>query len=392
MKRLLSFISGVIFVIVAAIGLIQAAEFFENPTRSFDETPATELTSLGSPFKIYFNLLTNIEKHAYNAILAELSAMPEKIKIPNLDGYELENVFSAILCDNPEFYFVARTCTLEEFTFKYDYFVPEYSMSAAEYRDSITSLREEARRVISSLTDADNHWLSELEIHDYLIENCSYRLNTDGSDPFVSSAYGAIVNGFAACEGYSKGAKLLLDMAGIENTVVNGDATNSEGSTVKHMWNAVRLSGNWYYLDCTWDDPANDTDNSIPSYSYFNVSTEMISTTHSNFSYDFECTNIDENYHVKTGTYFTDYNRSYEKNITDIAAKLLNEGNGHIELRFANEDIYEAALEDLFGEGGRRIDYLLTSLSSKTSRRFSQYFKYIPDDKQYVLTLVIELV
>ncbi len=392
MKKLLSLILGFIVVLTLAFGLTNASQFFENPTRYWDETPAVELTDIGSPYKTYFYTLTNIEKHAYNAILTELTNMPERIKIPNLSGFELENVFSALLSDNPELFFVNRTCTLKQFTFKYDYFVPSYLMTADEYKDDILRLRNKANKIIESLTDKGDQWQTELEIHDYIITHCKYKLNSDGSDFYVSSAFGSLVNGYAACEGYSKGAKLLLDMAGIKNALVSGDATNSDGKTVKHMWNAVCLNGKWYYLDCTWDDPVTEKNDNIPNYSYFNVTTDMISTSHGDFSYSFDCTSIEENYHVKTGTYFKEYNRSYEKKIADIIADSLDDGDGRIELRFENEEIYNAAMQDLFESEGRRIDYVLTSVASKTSKEFSDYFRYIPDDKQYVLTLVIDLV
>ena len=392
MKKLFSLVFGIIFVAAAAVGLLSAARFFENPTRCFDETPCEALADAGSPYKAYFFTLTNIEKHAYNAILAELPTMPERIKIPNLDGFELENVFSALLNDNPELFFLGRTCTLEEFTFRYDYFVPEYTLTASEYSDHLTGLIAKSKKILSTVTDINDPWLTELEIHDYIIRNCEYKLNDDGSDFLVSTAYGALMNGLAACEGYSKGTKLLLDMAGVQCAVVSGDATNSDGKTVKHMWNAVCLNEKWYYLDCTWDDPVSEKAGNIPNYSYFNLTTDMISSTHGSFSYDFDCTSIEENYHVKNGTYFTEYSRSSEKKVTDIIIDSVEKGDGRIELRFADKKSYDSAMDDLFDEGSRRIDYVLTSVSMRTSKKFSDRFRYIPDSKQYVLTLVIDLV
>ena len=40
------------------------------------------------------------------------------------------------------------------------------------------------------------------------------------------------------------------------------------------MWNAVSVAGNWYYLDLTWSD------GNQPVYNYFNITTQVIGTTH----------------------------------------------------------------------------------------------------------------
>ena len=37
--------------------------------------------------------------------------------------------------------------------------------------------------------------------------------------------------------------------------LVTGTATNSSGATEDHMWNYVKLDGEWYAVDVTWDDP-----------------------------------------------------------------------------------------------------------------------------------------
>lgn len=36
---------------------------------------------------------------------------------------------------------------------------------------------------------------------------------------------------------------------------MQGTATNTQGKTEKHAWNAVNVGGKWYELDATWDDP-----------------------------------------------------------------------------------------------------------------------------------------
>ena len=62
--------------------------------------------------------------------------------------------------------------------------------------------------------------------------------------------YGVFVDKKAICGGYSKAFSYLCDKVGIETITVTGDADGEA-----HMWNMVKLDGEWYNVDCTWDDP-----------------------------------------------------------------------------------------------------------------------------------------
>ena len=90
-------------------------------------------------------------------------------------------------------------------------------------------------------------------IHDYLIENIEYEENS--TDNNVYNIYGALINKKCVCEGYAKAFKYLLDNLNINNTLVIGKATNSDGNTENHAWNYVQINNEWYAVDCTWDDP-----------------------------------------------------------------------------------------------------------------------------------------
>ena len=90
-------------------------------------------------------------------------------------------------------------------------------------------------------------------VHDYLVKNIEY--DTTYSKPNIYNIYGALVNNKCVCEGYAKACKYLLNEMGIESTLVIGEAYNSEGESEKHAWNYVKVDGNWYAVDVTWDDP-----------------------------------------------------------------------------------------------------------------------------------------
>lgn len=117
-----------------------------------------------------------------------------------------------------------------------------------EYEKQIQKIKTQ---VISSLSGNDYDKIQK--IHDYLVDNTSYDSTLSKSN--IYNVYGALINKECVCEGYSKAFKYLLDEAGIQNVIIIGKGTNSEGKTENHSWNYVLLNNNWYAIDVTWDDP-----------------------------------------------------------------------------------------------------------------------------------------
>ena len=112
---------------------------------------------------------------------------------------------------------------------------------------------EEVKKQVLSGIGGLTEYQKILKIHDYLVDNISY--DSSLSKDNIYNMYGALINKQCVCEGYSKAFKYLLDEAKIENVIVIGKATNSEGKSENHSWNYVLLDDKWYAIDVTWDDP-----------------------------------------------------------------------------------------------------------------------------------------
>lgn len=99
--------------------------------------------------------------------------------------------------------------------------------------------------------------LSEIEkmkaINDYVCDMVEYPSAKPYSD-VSHTAYGAIFENSAVCDGYSRMTKYLCDDAGIDCYIVSGDVIGGGG----HAWNIVRIDGKWYHLDVTWNDGCGD--------------------------------------------------------------------------------------------------------------------------------------
>ena len=46
------------------------------------------------------------------------------------------------------------------------------------------------------------------------------------------------------------------------------------------MWNQIKIDGDWYNLDVTWDDSATESDILYSRYNYFNITDERLAINH----------------------------------------------------------------------------------------------------------------
>lgn len=296
------------------------------------DTVTIETPTKGSAYKYYYELLSNKEKQSYVNILDIIHTFPEAIEVPFLDESELTKVFEALLYDNPELFFLDRNCTTTRRGTK-AYFNAQYLISLSDYAAQKQALFDTARDIVAQ-TEGMSAFDKELFIHDYLVRLIIYDDADEGTE---SNAYGALILGKAACEGYAKATKLLLDMAGIECYVVNGSAVNIGGGRESHMWNIVNIDGDYYHLDTTWNDPvsADGKNSGKISHTYFNLTDDEIANTHSGFRSIHPCTQTDANYFRRMGLYFETYSEQVLSRGAKALAQAVDAERQSAELRFA---------------------------------------------------------
>ena len=110
-------------------------------------------------------------------------------------------------------------------------------------------------------------------IHDYLCDRITY----DENAKHAYSAYGALIDKKAVCEGYAESFMLLCHQNNIDCILVNGYANNGR-YIENHMWNYVKMDDNrWYAVDVTWDDT------SKLRYSHFLVGSKTVTINNEKF-------------------------------------------------------------------------------------------------------------
>lgn len=123
--------------------------------------------------------------------------------------------------------------------------------SKSQVDKTIESINKISDQLIN--TTSNNTYTKLQQMHDWIVDNVEYEQTLSGTN--IRNIYGAFGEKQVVCEGYAKAYKYLLDKIGIENIIVVGYGTNSKGNTEDHAWNYVKLTGKWYAVDVTWDDP-----------------------------------------------------------------------------------------------------------------------------------------
>ncbi|MGH0430651.1 S-layer protein [Bacillus mycoides] len=139
-----------------------------------------------------------------------------------------------------------------------------------ETKEQTEYVMKQAKAIVSSIIQVgmDDHEKVKA-IHDYVVQHVSYDTSYK-----AYTAYEALVNRSAVCQGYTLLTYQLLKEAGIENHFVVGT-----GDGQPHAWNLVKIDNKWYHLDTTFDDPIPDKQGRV-TYSYFNLSDEQIARNH----------------------------------------------------------------------------------------------------------------
>ncbi len=187
-------------------------------------------------------------------------------------------------------------------------------------------------------------------LYDTLILNCTY--SEDAMSPFT--AYGALIEGKATCQGYADAMHLLLDKAGFPTVFATGIGDAVE---VTHKWNYVQLSdGNWYVVDATWGDPEGKDDPNYINYDYLLISDEVLLKDHkekfqSPYYSTPEATSMDFNYHVQMGYVAETYEQAEEIALKQVLECGKN-GTSYVYIRFNDKDVFDQAYNGLSKEFG----------------------------------------
>ena len=210
----------------------------------------------------YYDHLTEKEKRIYEKLYYHASRFNLNSFVLTLN--ESEDVYYKFMLDYPEFYWVNNNNS--QVSRNEVFIASECSYDKEEVKKTYQEIVNKAEDIVKDILDYSDYEKVKY-IYDYVIKHVVYISGSENNQDIRSS----LLNGKSVCAGYSGMFKFLCDKASIDCLSVFGKTNPDRG--IYHEWNCVKVDGNYYWVDVTWDD-------GHKTYKYFLKSDEDFFKTH----------------------------------------------------------------------------------------------------------------
>ena len=214
----------------------------------------------------YYNLLNKDQQRAYYAMKEGLLKLETSFAVPFLSGRELSEIYFMLRMDYPEIFYSVK--------FRYRFYdgsdhvemIPEYIFEKKKIKEHQQAMEARVKKLARQAEKLDEKG-KELFIHDFICQNITYdKLKKAYSHEII----GALGHGVAVCEGIAKAVKILCDALGIWCIVALSEANPQKGIKYRHAWNVLRIGGQYFHLDATFDNSLGSEE--LIRYDYYNLS------------------------------------------------------------------------------------------------------------------------
>ena len=255
----------------------------ESPKVDEEITVATNHQPLAESSYYQYSTLTAKEKGVYKRIVTAIKNTENVIDVSadNLTYSDAQKILQRAIADNPQCFWLSKTTSIYytgadkipcsivlyytdgQVNDVVEIVNNKLTLTTTADRTKIGKQIEQFNSKIKTVVDSIPVSASQTEkekiIFTYVASHVDYD-NDSASKSFQSNqvmprcfdSYGALIEGKAVCEGYSKLFQYLCYCVGINATQVVG--TGAGGG---HMWNAVQIDGKWYQSDPTWSSYSN---------------------------------------------------------------------------------------------------------------------------------------
>ena len=226
----------------------------------------------------YYTKMTKQQQAAYHVIMQGANALADEFQIPRIEIAELYDVFFRLRLDHPEIFWMTG--------YKYKYyqdspnliFVPEYLFDKNKIREHQKALGARVDKLVRTAMKF-SEWDKEKYVHDFICENIRY---DKLKKPYSHEIIGPLGHGVGVCEGIAKSVKVLCDALGVWCIIAICGNNPEKGIKYRHTWNIVRINGQYYHLDATFDNTLGKNEDGLTSirYDYFNLDDKNIFRDH----------------------------------------------------------------------------------------------------------------
>lgn len=207
------------------------------------------LVALGNESWYFYNQLADDEKLIYDEIFRQANDFGEFITFSTseisgkiYDKNTCSKIIQAFRDDHPEFY-----------TLSYEYFVKFEDdtfniwlgeIDLEEYKKTYDLLNTTANEMIGTIPANATEYEKAKAIYKMVINHIEY----EGDEISSRDIRGALLYNNATAGGYARTFNFLCSKAGLESTLIRGVA-NDGYEAWEHYWNAVKIDGEWYWVD-----------------------------------------------------------------------------------------------------------------------------------------------
>ena len=221
----------------------------------------------------YYNRMNKTQQAVYHAIYQGLLRIDDSFLIPRVEAEELYHIFFQLRLDHPEIFWAPG--------YQYKYypdspnliFLPEYLFEKEKIKEHQKAMKarvEKLARPAQKLSE----WEKEKYVHDFICTNIHY---DKLKKPYSHEIIGPLGQGVGVCEGIAKSVKILCDALGIWCLIVICGNNPEKGIKYRHTWNVVKIGGQYYHLDATFDNTLGKEE---IRYDYFNLNDKNIFRDH----------------------------------------------------------------------------------------------------------------
>lgn len=295
----------------------------------------------------YYDHLADNNKILYETIYDTIrSIQTKKVLDKNNKKENINIVFQSILYDHPEFYYV-NGYSLKQ-TSQNTIFAPYYTKNDSEIVIENKKIEEYYNKTLSNLVLGQGDYETIKSLYEYLVKTTTYNIDNKDNNNICS----VVDSSSTVCGGFSKIAAYILNKVGIPTTIITGTIKDTN---TPHMWNAVYVDGNWYYMDVTWGITNCDDILSGVNYDYMLINQQLLSRSHviNNLIDVPDCSKMDNSYYFKSGLYL---NGNVSSGQLNSILQQIND-NGEVKFMCAEYNTY-ISLKTVLIENRGIYDYI----------------------------------
>lgn len=362
----------------------------DSQTENTDAGEKTGTVSAGDeilrPYS--YNQLNEKQLYIYDAVITAVEQLKTDVALSTVMDISADDyceVYQQIYNDEHALFYIDTKMqyAMNTNTKKLASAIIFYKYSDEKIAEMQKAIDKEVKKVLDGVTDDMTEYDKVKYFHDYLASTVVYDESTEN----CRDIYGVFVDKKAICGGYSKAFSLLCDKVGIETATVTGDADGEA-----HMWNMVKIDGEWYNIDVTYAVTESELGNYV-RYDYFCVTDEMLADTRSVYEQIYtypKATSEDCNYYIKNGL-VADSWEDAKAMLTNQIAEVSKGDSFVIQVKCSSKKTYDDVVFKLFDASEKQaLKIFEDGLETAAKKYDADTVNYSQDSTSMVVKLFLD--